>query len=91
MSRRSGSCRSWIVGPKAPLEDPRSGQTYHRHFDINADSSPTVKNQVSLDLTVKLMSATKMTMTFNEHIVSMYNGETSTCSGSTTEAMKRVS
>ncbi len=74
-----------------PVKNPVIGQTYHRHFDINADSSPLVKNQVALDLTVKITSATKMSMTFKEQIVSTSGGETSTCSGSATEPMKRVS
>jgi hypothetical protein len=78
-----------LTRPKA-IPHPVVGRTYRRHFVIGSHVAGKLQRDGTIDLTVTVVSASRLRMTFAEHLRQEASGRTDTCDGRSSETLKRV-
>lgn len=69
---------------------PVVGRTYRRHFVIGSHVAGKAQRDGTIDLTVTIVSASRVRMTFAEHLRQEASGKADVCDGRSSETLRRV-
>ena len=72
------------------IDRPVVGRTYRRHVVIGSHVDGKAQRDGTIDLTVTVVSASRVRMTFTEHLRQEASGKADVCDGRSTETLRRV-